>query len=301
MGVDVVERPLSVGEIFDRALTMYVKHWLPFSVLALLIHVPSALLELHQSLRMAQHPPAWDSHTPLLSRIAHLIAVTFNSKPDPKELQLAWITLCVTWLVVALVYPAYLTGIVNLARGGSGAVRDWLAASVRRAGRLLGVLLLWIPTYALAAVAIMIIAIPFMMVAIFSGVAPNVLGVWFGGVVAVAFFVTVRAISVPFGWSLFIAAGEDEPAFTALRMALSRSLQRGRFWRTIGVAGALAVLKIFEDYILRASLTGLLLWAKAMVLFAPLMTLLAIPFSAFGALIIVIYYLDARARDTRAT
>ncbi|HEY9180348.1 MAG TPA: hypothetical protein VIO32_06480, partial [Candidatus Baltobacteraceae bacterium] len=51
-------RPLTMGEIFDRAITLYVRNFVPFSLIVLVVVVPSAVMQyfagLHASATFTQ-------------------------------------------------------------------------------------------------------------------------------------------------------------------------------------------------------------------------------------------------------
>jgi hypothetical protein len=285
---------MSVGEIFDRALTAYIRQWRQYTLLAAILAQPSAWFDYYQESIVATSSGATGSPAPVLSQLWNV----FGGDPHRESFAIVWGTMAASSLVAVALYPAFLRGLI--AGRDTPSLASLVAPGFARFGRLLGVVGVWAAVFAIALVSIFVVLIPIIFIAATSRNAPVIVGIGVGFGVAFG-LVAAFLLSIPFSWSLFIAVDEDQRAFTAVRSALARALNRRRFWRTVGIAAALFALNLMLGFALRAPVAMVFLWTKSAVLFAFLSLLVSLPLLAFGTLVIATYFLDARLRDSNAS
>jgi len=116
--------------------------------------------------------------------------------------------------------------------------------------------------------------------------------------VTIAVAVIAIGLGMAFDWSLFIATDEDRTAVAAVREGISRAMRRGRFWRTIGITLALAALELIVGFVINVAVSSVFVWAKSALLYTALMYVFSLPFYAYSGLVVAIYFLDSRLRDT---
>jgi hypothetical protein len=284
-----IARPLSVGEIFDRALTVYIRQWRQFTLLAVILVLPDAWFSYYKESLAAATSGVTGSPT-----LPNMLAV-FMAHAKSESDAILWGTIAVSSLVAVALYPAFLRGL--LAGRDIPSLARLVAPGFARFGRLLGVVALWAAVFAIVLVSIFIVLVPIILIAATSRNVPVIVGISIGFGVAFG-LLAAFLMGIPFSWSLFIAVDEDQHAFTAVRSAIARALNRRRFWRTLGIGTSLFALNIVLGFALRAIVAIVFLWTKSALLFALLNSLVSLPLLAFGALVNATYFLDARLRDS---
>lgn len=294
-----VARPLSVGEIFDRALTVYVKNWRSFTLVAVIMSLPATWITYVTAVAKGQNISA-AGPTKTAPTLDQLLTMMFGTA-NQHDLVLLWISIGVSILVTVIVYPAFLRGLRGVYESREISFSELLAPGLHHFGRLLGVLGLWLLLLLSAGIASVIVFAAVGFVAGLLGTLGVGIAIALGLCVAVAMVVVAIGVGTAFDWSLFIATDEDKTAVAAIQEGLGRAMRRGRFWRTVGVTLALAVLNLVVGFALNAAISSLFLWTKSALLYTVLDYVISLPFYAFSGLVIATYFLDSRLRDAATT
>lgn len=290
-----VQHPLSVGEIFDRALTVYVRNWRTFSALAAIVGLGSVWSTYQTLAPEAEEITGSGAQRSILEQLR--IVLFGGSKQQGLSASLFW-GLAVWALVTLIVYPAFLIALRAGTDGRSRTLVAWIAPGLRRITRLLALCGLWL------LVGIGVITTSAFLIVV-SGMILGRAGIGFAPfatiLVLVMIFVGCSGLSVAVGWSTFVAIEEDKPARTAMNEAFFRAMRRGRYWRTTGIALALVILDVTIGYVLQIAAWMVFVWTKSALLASILHEVLDIPPNAYVILVTATYFLDARLRDSAAS
>jgi hypothetical protein len=287
-------RPLDLGEIFDRAITLYVRNFRAFAGIVFVTVVPVAIVqyflilhelpELNTSLALLAHPERLGTqHVPTM----------FDS---PATLAL--------WVVSALV--AYVTTTIALSAVGVGVARVYYGRPVDFAACYEPVLHRWRSLLALlgAALAMLIVAYVAAILLMMIPIAIGVLSARSGFPVVLVLAVTVMLFAVLFAVLLvFITSAfgfygvviESLPAFASLRLAFARVFNRNDFGRALLCSIAVGVLwfastALFDSF----GFVALARWPSAYVTLDALVRIVVLPFIG---VILALFYFDVRIRN----
>src|SRR5690348_11714675 len=104
-------RPLGFGEIFDRAVTLYIRNFIAFAAIVMVLVLPLAILQYFLD-RAAQ--PQFDAILKVFTNPGHTVTQRF---PTPYDSPVTIAILVITLLVVYLIWPFSLNAVaVGVAR-----------------------------------------------------------------------------------------------------------------------------------------------------------------------------------------
>jgi hypothetical protein len=287
-------RPLGFGELFDRAITLYIKNFLPFLGIVLVMTVPLALLQyaldssqsgqLASVLSQIQHPSR--TVPPTLPTFTPAIVIAFV------------VALIAVFAVEPVVIAAVAFGVARIYSGRPVEFRASFAGALAHWGRLYGVLGMFF-LMAIGAYIALVVVLAFLAVAVVSlaarslafGVAAGVIGV----VVLLALIAAAILFAVAAAFAMYGVVIEGLGVFESIGVAFYRVFSRTEIGRAI-LLSICAWLIAFTGQILivilalAAQMAGLI-WLD--VLLKTLSSALVYPFSI---IIIVVYYFDVRIR-----
>lgn len=286
-------RPLDLGEIFDRAVTLYVRNFIAFTAIVLVTVVPVAIV---QYLLILHELPELNVSLALLAHPEHLgtqqVPTMFDS---PTTLAL--------WVTSALV--AYVMTTIALSAVGVGVARVYYGQRVDFAACYQPVLHRWWSLMALlgAALAMLIAAyvaaVLLMMIPIAIGLlsARSGFPVILVLAVTVMLFVVLFAVLLVFMTSAFGFYGvviERLSAFGSLRLAFARVFNRNDFSRALLCSIAVGVVwfastVLFDSF----GFVALARWPGAYVTLDALVRIVVLPLIA---VILALFYFDVRIR-----
>lgn len=258
-------RPLGIGEIFDRALTLYVRNFLPF--LGIVAAPYAALAPLHY-VASAHAEPAWDRLVAVFEHLregAHAAALTpYFATPDVAMPILIGLSLFIAW---PLMLGACTIGVARLYRGREVGFRSCYRESLLHWPRICGLLLL-------------------------------------GGFIVAALYAVLWHILwllslLPLGLVLCLAVSatvvEDRAPFVAIGSAFARVFDRRGLGRATVFLLAWIAMLFGGDVLLYAVAipTMTMHWLLPEVL---LTTLVQVVYTPILALALVVYYFDVRVR-----
>lgn len=286
-------RALTIGEIFDRAVTMYVRHFVVFTLIVLTLLVPLGILDyfmtnqstsqLSQLLAQIQHPTAHP--TPIYS---------------PGQLTAIFSIVFVALILAPFTNNAVAVGVAAIYAGRTPAYADGYGRVLRRWAPLLGTTvlcgLILLGTY----FAIVIGAVIVVFIAALMAAALQFLGVLFaiaGVVIVLAIVLLFMLLLMCCAFALYATTIEQAGPADAIGEAFRRILNR----REIGKATliSLAYLAIQIGALVIASTVAALLLAFAHSPIAELVvnTVINSAVTAFVTILLAVYYYDVRTRS----
>jgi hypothetical protein len=293
-------RPLSIGEVLDRAFHLYFKYIAIFTALVGIVIVPSVLLSYFSSRNLI------DAYIGLFQQMIN----SPQGTPDISKLTAAqpsealmWIEYALLFLgfpfaygaVVAAVSKAYLGLPVSFKDSYRFALRRWLAIFM--------LIFVWyfalIGVAIVLAVAILVIVGITAAVAVGLGKASAVFGIAFAILAFAAFLAAIALFMMLYltaAISFIAVVIEKVDPFKAFSSAFARMFGAGQFWR--GLVLALALLGINFGATLVAGGSGMILAYvfKSPALYLILASLTSLFFGPFAVVAAAVFYYDLRIR-----
>lgn len=290
-GEPVLLRPLSLGEIFDRAITLYVRNFLVFTAIMLVVTVPLAIMQyfigLHSSGDFAQ----------LIQQIQHPRS---TAGPTPSDLQTGW---TMVMLIVGLVLDAF--AVVAIAAGIGRLYRrepvDWqtcYAHALRHTGTIVVSLLAEIGTFAglvFAGAFAMVIVLTVSLLLARVTPALGVAGIVITVAIMLAWFLGILLCYLVYTFAFNAIGVEGAGSGRAIGSAFSRIFNRSELLRAVLICLALSVVYLGFS-ILSVSIAALLESMRLHLIEVIVSSLLSIVVTGALAVLMAVYYFDVRIR-----
>jgi hypothetical protein len=288
-------RPLGFGEIFDRAITLFVRNFWPFLAIVLILIVPLAVVQyfldssqsaqIYEMLRVLQHP---GSPPPPMGSL-------FGS---PGEI----VALLVTALIFYTLWPfalnAVAIGVARLYRGRPVEFAACYRAVLPRWAPILGTLAIQFAIFIAWYVAFLAILFTSMLVAAVFARAwlpLGIVGFFVAAVATVAALLILAPIFIALTFAMNAVVIEERGPVEAIASGFSRVFNRREFWRAVLFAlAAFAVILGGSAVISAVTFAALLVHAVAVEVV--LGSLLRAAFAPFSIVLIAVYYFDVRIR-----
>ncbi|HZV76593.1 MAG TPA: hypothetical protein VFF63_02400 [Candidatus Babeliales bacterium] len=284
-------RPLSLGEIFNRAILLYLRNFRAFFAIVLVTVVPLALVEyfvtlaaqpeIEATLRSLSQPqPVHGAHAPTLL-------------DSPGALTITLVSVLLSYFLLAVAVSAV----------GAGVARIYRAEPVFPAACYAAVLARLVPIVELLIAALAVLLVCYVALILIATI-PLVLGALFAPVLPLLTLVatTILLFAMTFCIVMLLVAGtcaffgvvvEDQPASAALRSTVSRIFNRNEFGRTVLCALAVGTIVFAGSVLAQAAFFALARWTAAYVAADAIARSLLIP---FVAIVLSVYYFDVRIR-----
>jgi hypothetical protein len=294
-------RPLSLGEVFDRAFHLYFKHLAAFTALIAVVVVPMAILSYFQSRdiidfyvnffqQMMQHP---------------------NKPPDPKSFEslqqsgpLTGAVYLFAFFAVPVAQAAIVSAVSKAYLGLRFDFRDSYRFALSRWLAILILVVIWVCFAVAAAIVLMVIAFFFFFTVGFAltraAGGPNPL---FAGS-ATIFFLSGLILGLGVGAMLYVAYAlsfiavvvERVDPLTAFASGFRRIFFSNEVWRSFAIALALFTITLGAELVMvGAGLLGVLL-LKTPALYAISVGLLSLFVTPFALVTAAVFYYDIRIR-----
>ncbi|HVR45845.1 MAG TPA: hypothetical protein VMT95_04320 [Candidatus Binatia bacterium] len=290
-------RPLGFGEIFDRAITLYIRNFVPFAAIVAVLIVPTAVMgyfvdlaqqpEFDAFWHMLQHPGSTPTEP---------IPTIFNS---PAILIAVVAMLLFTYSVWPFALNAVAVGVAHLYRNLPIAFRACYEVALRRWSQTIGMILvdlLVLVAWYVAAV-LLIVAVVFVAAAM-GAVAPQAgfaFGLVAGFIGVVLLLPTLAPLFVALNFSMYAVVIEDRGVMESLYLGFQRVFNRREFWRAILFAIAAGATMIAGN-----SLFGLFGIFFALLHLPAVEALVQavgnLVLTPFGVVLMAVYYFDVRIR-----
>lgn len=289
---------MGFGEIFDRAVTLYIRNIVPFVAIVLVLVLPTAILEyvmdlnsgsqLADMLRVFQHPGQAGSVNPW---------AFYNS---PGGLAPLVATVVLTYAIWPFALNAVAVGVARLYRGRPVEFRACYERVLRRWTAivgLLGVELLVFVMWYLATLAVGVLLI--VSVSVVFAAAAKALAIVFGLIVVLIIFGVMLplllVLVLAMNFAMYSCVIEGTGVAASLALGFARIFNRGEFWRALLVAIATTAM-IFTASMLFSALGMFLALVHLPALQAIVQSLPQALVTPFTVVVLAVYYFDVRIR-----
>jgi hypothetical protein len=287
-------RPLSIGEIFDRTVTLYVRYFGLFTLIMMVVILPLTVAsyfstygsgEYQQVLQQATHP----SSTP--SPIVFARLMQFES--------ILMLVLLLQLLLLPFANTATASGVADLYRSQRPTWRQSYAAALRRWPAILGAELMTILIIGAA-----VVTGAFAFGAIFAAGLFVVRGstaaiIVFGVLIAVfmiAWLLSLALCVFAMGFAFISIVVEKAAVFPAITSGFARIFNRRELGRAVLVFLALTAISIGLYIVLGIVAVLAQAMTHSLVLYGILTAPISLVSSTFTALLFAVYYFDVRVR-----
>jgi hypothetical protein len=290
-------RPLGFGEIFDRAVTIYIRNFVPFAAIVMVLVLPLSVFryfvnrstqpEFDAMVRILQHPGRPG---------AQHIPTVFQSAGSTAALI---ITLLFAYTIWPFAQNAVAVGVARLYSNRTVEFRACYAAVLRRWLPLVGLLAIQLLIFMGWYLAVVLILVVIVLVAVLLAALFSSLAFWF----ALGAIVLVIALTVPLLAPLLVALNfamygviiEEKDVIPSLSLGFARVFNRTEFWRAVLFAFAVAAVVIGASSMFSA-LSLLAAFAHLPGLQSAIEAIPRLVISPFGIVLLAIYYFDVRMR-----
>lgn len=290
-------RPLGFGEIFDRAVTLYIRNFVPFAAIVGVLIAPFAVLQYFLDVA-AQ--PQFDAMFQVFTHPGRAptqpIPTIFNS---PAYVATVLIVLLITYTIWPFTLNAVAVGIARLYRNQPVDFRACYETALGRWRQTLGMITIDFLVFLGWYVAVMVLIVLFVFVlAYFSTIAPTA-AFWFGFIVGMAGFFallpTLAPLLIALQFSMYAVVIEQRPVIESLVLGFARVFNRREFWRAVLFAIAVGAVTFGASAML--SFISMI----AAVFHLPIVEVAVSVLSQavitpFAIVLVAIYYFDVRIR-----
>ncbi len=285
-------RPLDLGDIFDRAINLYTRHFRAFVGIALFAIVPLAIV---QYVMLRFEGPQLDAMIAVWQHPERLGTERFPTIFDsPTTIALTVISVLVGYLVMSFATCAVAVGTSYVYRNEpidvGAAYRPVFACWPAILGVLAMALGVLVVCYV---VTVLVVSVPLIVGVMVSPVLVFIVPI-IALVAIVAIFLALALILVTGAFAFFGIVIEGYSVGDAVRQAVSRIFTRPQFGRALLCSiSAGAVMTVPAGLVDTLAFLGLGRWPAAYVAIDSIVRCAFLPFSA---LILAIYYFDVRVR-----
>lgn len=290
-------RPLGFGGIFDRAVTLYIKNFIAFVAIVMVMIVPLAVSQYVIDLAsqpqfdamvwIFEHPGATPSRIPTM----------FDSRQSVIALVA---TFLISYLLSPFVMNAVAVGVARVYRGRPVEFRACYEAVLGRWKQVLGILgmellilLGWyvatVVVVVLGALGIVAIAQAIPAVAIGLGAIGILLGV-------AAMLLSLAPLVLALEFAMYGVVIEERGVAEALHLGFTRIFNRIEFWRAVlfAVAAGVTILGASSMFSVLALLFGVM---HLTLIEDVVQTIPNAVITPFGIVLLAVYYFDVRIRN----
>lgn len=290
-------RPLGFGEIFDRAVTLYIRNFVPFAAIVMVLIVPLGFFQYVLD-RGAQ--PSFDA---ILQAFEHPDRGAPPTVPSIFDSPLS-IGVFVASLVVAYgLWPfamnAVAVGVARLYRSRPVEFRACYEAVLHRWAAILGMIgidFLVVLGWYFAAIVVIVFAAFF--IGIFAAAAPAIafgVGVTVGIVGMIVLLPTLAPLVVALSFSMYSVVIEERPVIASLLLGFARVFNRAEFWRSVLFAIAAGAVMIGGSAVL-SIFSVAAAFAHQPALETVIDSVSRAVVTPFGVVLLAVYYFDVRVR-----
>lgn len=294
-------RPLGIGEILDRAVTLFVGRFASLVLILALITVPLAIVQY-----LAQPDTA-----ALLGDLQRLLSVPPGDTAQRGQIlrQISAASALSGWVYASIGFallaaPLGSTACIIALREAYGgrdiSVRAVYAEAARRWPAQIGTGLLFVGILLLAIVAASLVFLVFALaigaVSVLSHPAGIVVGIPLGILAFAVIFAGYALAYLTYQLAVISIAIDEPNPIRATGRAVQQAFARTLFWRSLAVAVIVLVVQTVGIYLCIALGAGLALVTHLSALYPVIVTVGGVMLSAFLASYYVVYSFDIRVR-----
>lgn len=291
-------RPLGIGEIFDRAITLFVRNFLPFVAISTILLVPIAItryvstdMQIH-SVASASDPPKSSSRHPSPPADALDARVVVSSL-------VLIVSMGLMYLAWPIVTNAVAVGVAQQYYGRAVRFRDCYAIALRRWASILGAMLIAGMAIAALYFACALVIVGLLAAAVGVANAAPALSIVLGVMTAitiVALLVTLLVFVIVSAFAAYGASLESLGAVEAFRRAMLRIFNRREFGKALLIGLTVAAAYFGGTILAAAPLLITLVMPAAMIPAVVLESVLEVLVIALMTVLLAVYYFDVRVR-----
>jgi hypothetical protein len=292
-------RPLGFGEIFDRAITLYIRNLVPFATIVVVFVLPTSILnyiydlgaqpEFSAMVQILQHPArARTQHIPTIFESPGLVAIFIA-------------IVFFTYLLWPFALNAVAVGVAALYRNRPVRFRACYEIVLRRWLQVVALILLDLVVALVWYVATVLLVIAVVVAAILLGKVSGAqtLWFWFGFTSAILVLIVslplVAPLYVALTFSMYSVVIEERGVLESLSLGFARIFNRAEFWRAMLFAVA-AAATVFGGSMMFGILAIAAAFAHLPGLQAVIQGLSAAVITPFAVVLLAVYYFDVRIR-----
>jgi hypothetical protein len=290
-------RPLGFGEIFDRAITLYIRNFLPFAGIVAVVVLPLAILQyfidvssmgqFDQAIKVLTHPGSTPT-TPVLPAFM----------TDWRVGLLFVITIFVVYAIYPFALNAVAIGVARLYTGRPVMFAPCYRGSLHRWPQVIGMLCV---EFALAIawyigfLILVFLAVLLVMLLARAALALGILAGIVAALICLAAFLFLAPLFVAMTFGMNAVVIEERPVFAAIGLGFSRIFNRDEFWRSVLFALAAGAVLLGAGMVAGIFSTIFLMmhWLPASAIVETLFRAAITPFSI---VLLAVYYFDVRIR-----
>jgi hypothetical protein len=294
-------RPLGFGEIFDRAITLYLRNFIPIAGIVSVFIVPLAVLQYFLD---RASMPQWDS----MIRVLQHPSATPAPPPtpfflnSPSTLILMLLLILVAWLLWPFALNACTVSVARLYRGAPIDFSACYLVSLAHWPRVLAmllvqgvILLLWYLAFIIP-IFLVLFGTVFLLRA--AQPATSVIVVFVGLLVllfmlAWLLFLSPLIVALSFGMNAIVIEGRA--VGSALSLGFARVFNRREFWRAL-LFGVAAFAIVLGASTLVSVVAMIAMALHLIVVDVALSTLFRAAITPFSVVLLAVYYFDVRIR-----
>lgn len=290
-------RPLNFGEIFDRAVTIYVKNFLPFAAIVIVLIVPLAIL---QYLADLSAQPQFDAIFRVFAHHGNILTTRIPSTLNtPAGMASFFGLLLLTYTLWPFTLNAVAVGVARVYRDRPVEFRACYEAVIHRWLEVLGIIgmgfLILLAWYVVAFVVIMVFAGILSFVALASGGGAAAIGITVAVILIIVTVPSLALLFVALTFAMYATVIEERPVMESLGLGFSRVFTRAEVWRALLFAFAVLAVMIAAAVIF--GFIGLFAaFVHLPLLQALIDSLQRAIVTPFATILLAIYYFDVRIR-----
>lgn len=302
-------RPLSIGELFDRAFSIYFRHLLTFAAILLVMVAPFALLQFFQ-LGLSRdlldaYLSIFDSALKHPSTPPDLTKLDAAMKAQSPVTEMASVALAgLSYLFAFFAFPlanaAVVSGVSRAYLGLPVRFRLCYQDAIRRWAYALLLMLLWLIVFVFAIGFVFVGMLLTVLFIALLGTALQTAGFIIGGLLGLVLGLGMVGLLImgymAFAASFIACVLEKVDPISAFSLGVTRIFGGGLFGRSLLVA--LAVALVFIGISLIAAFVDVLTlyFTKNWFLYLALAQVLNVLYVAFAFVLVSVYYYDIRIR-----
>jgi hypothetical protein len=289
-------RPLGFGEIFDRAVTLYIKNFVPFAGIVMVLVVPLAIaqyvLDLSSQpqfdamIRIFRHPnQAASQHIPTI----------FDS---PSSIAVLIVSIFIAYTIWPFALNAVAVGVARLYRNRPVEFRACYEAVLRR----------WLPMVAMMGLELVVLlAWYFAVILVVVGIA--LAGTFLAAawlplafltpvvivLATIVIFASLAPLFVALTFAMYSVVIEERSVGAAFVLGFARVFNRSEFWRAVLFAIASGAVVGGASMVI-GFLAIVAMFAHLTILEVIVESLARAAIAPFGVVLLAIYYFDVRIR-----
>lgn len=290
-------RPLGFGEIFDRAVTLYIRNLVPFVGIVMVLVLPLSIMQyfldrdsqpqFDYMIRVFQHPVIAQSARPP------------SALASPSALILTAVAVFVAFLIWPFALNAVAVGVACLYRAKPVEFRTCYELVLRRWSQILAMIFIQLLVLLGWYLAVILVVVAIVFLAALFGTLVAGFAFWFGFIAAILAFLIMIPLLAPLLVALTFAnyatVIEERGVINSVTLGFARVFNRAEFWRAWLFAIAAGAVVIGASMMF-AIFSLLAAFAHLPALEAFIDALPRAVISPFGVVLLAVYYFDVRIR-----